>query len=166
MLVFRRIFLILLRDYLVLYQMVTLCVVIALSAIIHQKIIYFVIQEPVKNIELILLLPVSKHVVYLIWCPCGLGYVGKTSRQLKQRISEHKSSIRRKDVNYPVVAHFLALNHDVSTLQFCGIERVNVPPRGGDIEVLLQQRELFWIFTLQTLSPNGMNDEALFNAML
>ncbi len=36
----------------------------------------------------------------------------------------------------------------------------------GDIEVLLQQHELFWIFTLQTLSPNGMNDEALFNVML
>ncbi len=34
------------------------------------------------------------------------------------------------------------------------------------LEVLLQQRELFWIFTLQTLSPNGMNDEALFNVML
>ncbi len=25
---------------------------------------------------------------------------------------------------------------------------------------------LFWIFTLQTLLPNGMNDEALFNVML
>ncbi len=109
---------------------------------------------------------VSTHVVYLIRCPCGLGYVGKTSRQLKQRISEHKISIRRKDVNYPVAAHFLALNHDVSTLCFCGIEGVNVPPRGGDTELLLQQRELFWIFTLQTLSPNGMNDEAIFNVML
>ncbi len=59
-----------------------------------------------------------------------------------------------------------ALNHDVSTLRFCGIERVNVPPRGGDIELLLQRSELFWIFTLQTVSPMGMNDEALFNVML
>lgn len=108
----------------------------------------------------------STHVVYLIRCPCGLGYVGKTSRQLKQRISEHKSSIRRKDVNYPVAAHFLSFNHDVSSLRFCGIEKVSVPPRGGDIELLLQRRELFWIFTLQTLSPMGMNDEALFNVML
>ncbi len=66
MLVFRRIFLILLRDYLVLYQMVTIGVVIALSAIIHQKIISFVIQEPVKNIELIPLLPVFLHMLF-IW---------------------------------------------------------------------------------------------------
>ncbi len=27
---------------------------------------------------------VSTHVVYLIRCPCGLGYVGKTSCQLKE----------------------------------------------------------------------------------
>lgn len=90
------------------------------------------------------------NVVYLIQCPCDLGYVGKTLRQHKQRISEHKSSIRRDDVNYPFAAYILALNHDVSTLRFCGIERVNVLPRGGDIELLLQQLELFWIFTLQT----------------
>jgi len=91
---------------------------------------------------------------------------GEKSRQLKQRISEHKSSIRRKDVNYPVAAHFLACNHDVSPLRFCGIEEVNVPARGGDIELLLLRRELLWIFTLQTLSPMGMNDEALVNVML
>lgn len=109
---------------------------------------------------------VSTHVVYLIRCPCGIGYVGKTSRQLKQRISEHKSSIRRKDMNYPVAAHFVTLNHDVTSLRFCGIEKVTLPPRGGDIELLLQRRELFWIYTLQTLSPKGMNDEALFNVML
>lgn len=109
---------------------------------------------------------VSTHVVYLIRCPCGIGYVGKTSRQLKQRISEHKSSIRRKDLNYPVAVHFLTLNHDVTSLRFCGIEKVTLPPRGGDIELLLQRRELFWIYTLQTLSPMGMNDEALFNVML
>ncbi len=53
-------------------------------------------------------------------------------------------------MTYPVAAHFLALNQDVSTLCFCGIERVNVPPRGGDIELLLQQNELFCICTLQT----------------
>jgi len=89
--------------------------------------------------------------------------VGKTSRQLKQRISEHKSSIRRKDENYPVAVHFSACNHDVSTLCFCRIEKVNVPPRGAIIELLLLKSGLFWIFTLQTLSPRGMNDEASFN---
>ncbi len=35
----------------------------------------------------------STHVVYILTCPCGLVYVGKTTRQLKQRVSEHKSSL-------------------------------------------------------------------------
>ena len=32
--------------------------------------------------------------------------MGKTTRKLKMRISEHKSSIRRNDRDYPVAAHF------------------------------------------------------------
>jgi hypothetical protein len=55
------------------------------------------------------------HVIYMIKCPCGLCYVGKTSHSLKQRISEHKSSIRRNDRDYPVAVHFNDLNHDIST---------------------------------------------------
>jgi len=41
-----------------------------------------------------------------------------------------------------------------------------MPPGGANVELLLQRHELFWIFTLQTLSARGMNDEALFNVML
>ena len=33
----------------------------------------------------------------LLKCPCGLYYVGKTIRELKIRIGEHKSNIRNKD---------------------------------------------------------------------
>ncbi len=40
------------------------------------------------------------------------------------------------------------------------------PPHGADIETLLLRRELFWIVTLRTLSPLGLNDNALFNVML
>ncbi|OCT70349.1 hypothetical protein XELAEV_18037266mg [Xenopus laevis] len=32
----------------------------------------------------------STHVVYLLKCPCGLGYMGHTSRAVKLRIQEHK----------------------------------------------------------------------------
>jgi len=47
---------------------------------------------------------------------------------LKQRIREYKSSIRRKDVNYPVVAHFLALNYDV----FVGLKKWVCHQEGAD----------------------------------
>ncbi len=42
---------------------------------------------------------------------------------------------------------------------FFGIERVNVPPRGGDIELLLQPFLPFRHYHV-------MNNEALFNVML
>ncbi len=65
----------------------------------------------------------STHVIYMIRCPCGLAYIWKTTRKLKQRISEHKSSVRRNDPNYPVAIHFNNAHHDISSLRFCGIER-------------------------------------------
>ena len=108
----------------------------------------------------------STHIVYILMCPCGLVYVGKTTRQLKQRISEHKSSIRRNDRDYPVAVHFNDHKHDISSLRFCGIEQVSLPKRGGNHDLLLKRREAFWIFTLQTLSPKGLNDEFNLNIML
>ncbi len=54
---------ILLRDYLALYQLVIIGVVIALSAII---LLSFVTQEPVNNIEITLLLPVFLRMLF-IW---------------------------------------------------------------------------------------------------
>ena len=57
----------------------------------------------------------TTHVICIIKCPCGLCYVGKTSCSLKQTISEHQSSIRRNDSDYPVTVHFNDLKHDLST---------------------------------------------------
>lgn len=108
----------------------------------------------------------STHVIYILRCPCGLVYVGKTTRKLKQRISEHKSSIRRNDRDYPVAIHFNDNHHDVCSLRFYGIEYVPPPPRGGDHDRLLKQREAFWIHTLQTLAPKGLNDEFNLNIFL
>lgn len=70
-------------------------------------------------------------------------YVVKPSRQLKQSISEHKSSIKWKDMNYPVALHFNKFIRDVSTLSFCGIGKVKVPTKCGDIDIFLQRREVY-----------------------
>ena len=56
--------------------------------------------------------------------------------------------------------------HDISSLRFIGIEAVPPPPRGGDHDLILKRREAFWIFTLNTLAPKGLNDELLLNVML
>ena len=59
----------------------------------------------------------TKAVIYLITCPCGKNYVGKTKRELKVRISEHLSTIRCKNFTYPVAAHILEAGHSISSLR-------------------------------------------------
>lgn len=101
----------------------------------------------------------TANVIYLLKCPCGKTYVGKTNRALKVRISEHRSAIRRHDLNSSIARHFLALQHQVSQLRFMAIEQVRLPKRGGDLIKHTLQRELHWIYELNTKSPLGLNEE-------
>lgn len=39
------------------------------------------------------------YVTYLLQCPCGLKYVGRTTRQLKVRITEHLNNIKKVILN-------------------------------------------------------------------
>ncbi|KAJ8356539.1 hypothetical protein SKAU_G00193330 [Synaphobranchus kaupii] len=100
----------------------------------------------------------STNVVYLLTCPCGLQYVGKTNRQLRVRINEHRSSIRRGDPKSPVARHFQEAEHPVTTLRFCGIDKINPSRRHTDIEFKLLQCESRWIFMLKTEHPAGLNE--------
>ena len=108
----------------------------------------------------------TKYVVYLLKCPCGLYYVGKTSRELRVRISEHKSTIRNKDDKSSVARHFMEAGHDICTLRFQGIESIVASRRGGDRDRLLLQREAFWIHELATEYPLGLNEELLLGCFL
>ena len=101
----------------------------------------------------------TANVVYMLKCPCGLSYIGKTSRALKTRIAEHRSTIRNNVITSPVAVHFNKAGHNVSTLRYTGIELVQSPRRGGDVNNMLLKRELFWIHTLQTLAPKGLNED-------
>ncbi|CAJ0947396.1 unnamed protein product, partial [Ranitomeya imitator] len=49
----------------------------------------------------------STYVVYLIKCPCGLGYVGETTQHIRDRISQHKSTICCGRTLLPIPAHSL-----------------------------------------------------------
>ncbi|XP_041424928.1 uncharacterized protein LOC121395443 isoform X1 [Xenopus laevis] len=101
----------------------------------------------------------TDYVIYMVKCPCGKVYVGETTRSLSIRIGEHRSDVRLKKHTSPLARHFMEANHQVSQLKFMGIERVRTPTRGGNREILLKQRELKWIYRLQTLSPNGLNED-------
>lgn len=101
----------------------------------------------------------STKVIYLLQCPCQMSYVGKTIRSLKTRLSEHKSAIRRGDITSPVARHFMEKNHTVQELKCIGIEQVHTPRRGGNLDKMLLQREAFWMYHLQSMSPKGMNED-------
>lgn len=108
----------------------------------------------------------TANVVYMLKCPCGLAYVGKTTRPLKTRISEHRSNIRTRDTKSPVALHFTQASHSVASLRYCGIELVKTPSRGGNVNQLLLRREAFWIYTLDTLAPKGLNEEFVLRPFL
>ena len=40
-----------------------------------------------------------------------------------------------------------------------GLEIVNQSPRGGDHENRLMEMTVWYIFTLNTVTPNGMNED-------
>lgn len=47
----------------------------------------------------------SQNVIHAIACPCDLLYIGKTSRSFKTRILEHKSRLKHKVMQAPLVPH-------------------------------------------------------------
>ena len=108
----------------------------------------------------------STYIVYLLKCCCGYAYVGKTKRELRTRITEHKSNIRNKDEKSPVARHFTTAGHTVCDLKFQGIEHVKPINRGGNRDKLLLQREAFYIHYLQTEFPRGLNEELSLSCFL
>ncbi|OCT78300.1 hypothetical protein XELAEV_18029407mg, partial [Xenopus laevis] len=112
----------------------------------------------------------STGVIYMIKCPCGLTYVGQTSRSIKTRLKEHKSSIRnytpdiekqeskKENISEMSVAkHFFHNKHTVAQLRWNILEQVTTE-RGGNIRKRLLQREAVWIKRLDSLTPMGLNE--------
>ena len=95
----------------------------------------------------------SKSLVYLISCrKCGLQYIGETENPLHIRMNGHRSDIRTKKLDKPVAVHFCQPDHSAEDLEVRGIEKINVNNTGRR-----KYRESYWIFTLKTLAPEGMN---------
>ena len=94
----------------------------------------------------------SNYVIYLITCTkCKKQYVGMTTTHLRNRINQHRSNILRNKPIY-ISRHFNFPNHSIDNLSVQIIDRVT----NGSLEEL-QQLERFWIHTLHTLQPRGLN---------
>ena len=92
----------------------------------------------------------SKNVIYLITCTeCKKQYVGQTSQQLNTRINHHRSSIFNKSGTY-ISNHFNFPDHTIQNLKVQAIDQANTRQE-------LNNLEKFWIQTLDTVQPFGLN---------
>lgn len=90
---------------------------------------------------------------------CQIQYVGCMTCRLRDRMYDHLHDIE-KDRLTNVAKHWILVHHkDVSSLSIQGIEKIMTPVRGGDKFQLLCKREVYWIFSLNTRIPSGLNFE-------
>ncbi|CAJ0935514.1 unnamed protein product [Ranitomeya imitator] len=92
---------------------------------------------------------------------------------LKIRIQEHVRDIKNAvacsepHLLKPIARHFFD-THECNPrgLSVRGIDRVYMGIRGGNLKQKLLQKETRWIVTLDTLSPNGLNETISFKSFL
>ena len=96
------------------------------------------------------------NAVYGVFCEeCDkIVYVGETGTTLYERIQNHLSSVR-KNLKQPVPSHFNSPDHKMEDMKFVILETIKTK----DIH-LRKIRESFWIKKLQTLTPEGLNQNA------
>ena len=90
-------------------------------------------------------------VIYLLTCEkCKLQYVGQTGRSFHDRIREHMYSIVKAE--NAIGIHFNSKGHNHLHMEATVIEKVfpNTPH-------YRLEREDFWIETLNTKKPKGLN---------
>ena len=97
----------------------------------------------------------TRNIIYLITCSkCKKQYVGMTTKQLNARIHNHRPNIKR-DLTMYMCIHFNLPDHSVNNLS---VQVIEVVPQSGHLKEQLQHLERYWIHTLQTLQPKGLNN--------
>lgn len=88
--------------------------------------------------------------------PCGLGYVDKTAREVRVRLSKHKSALQNNKANAPPVDHFIAAGHGFMDFRWFVIETIKGSRRGGNMETKRKNKEQWYISVLDTVRK-GLN---------
>ena len=97
----------------------------------------------------------SRNLIYVITCTkCQKQYVGLTTQQLNARINHHRSNIFNKKAIY-LSRHFNLPDHSINNLSVQAIDRVQEDHSNPLQE--LRKLEKYWINTLRTLQPLGLN---------
>ena len=92
----------------------------------------------------------STNIVYVITCAkCKKQYVGCTTHSLRYRINHHRSCILRKMPSY-IHKHFNLQDHNITHLKVQPIDT-------AEDSTELRNLEKYWITSLATLVPFGLN---------
>ncbi|XP_078579213.1 uncharacterized protein LOC144863692 [Branchiostoma floridae x Branchiostoma japonicum] len=94
----------------------------------------------------------STYIIYLISCnKCGLQYVGESKEELRTKFNSHIASITQNKTS-ALAKHFNSAGHSVKNVRVRPI--VQIESRDDQLR---KDEEAFWIETLQTEAPDGMN---------
>ena len=109
----------------------------------------------------------STHIVYLITCPCGKQYVGRTIRTFSTRVGEHVAKIKAGSTKHTVPRHYLQEhNKKLEGTSFLIIDKFVPHWRGEPSTRGVSKLEVYWIYLLRSYAPFGLNVEWDVNAFI
>lgn len=99
----------------------------------------------------------SSYIIYLIQCICGQQYIGRTIQKLHMRMNKHRSNINNNFLLHGVSKHcFMKHPETPNVIKVTPIDYVERSTQNR-FEAL-RKKEMFWIYRLKTLQPNGLNE--------
>lgn len=109
----------------------------------------------------------TEGVIYLLQCPCGLQYVGRTRQPLSVRLNEHITNIKNGFPKHSVSKHYLNThNKDPSNTIFLGIDKYRPHWRGSSLVRSISRLEMLWIHKIKCYTPYGLNVDIDTNAFI
>jgi hypothetical protein len=94
--------------------------------------------------------------IYVLEFPNGKKYVGQTIRTLHERWNDHvKTSRNPRSKGYNSVVYRAMRFHGVGNIVHRVLEEITAEP--SVVQSILNEKEIQWIATLNTMTPNGYN---------
>lgn len=98
----------------------------------------------------------SRNVVYGIVCPCQKLYIGKTTQQINARITQHRSRLKKKVQNAPMVEHFIEKGHGDTEFKWTVLELVKPTHTQMNVDRILLRKEAYLILKFRSVET-GLN---------
>lgn len=109
----------------------------------------------------------TEFVIYCLSCPCGLLYMGRTIGTIRKRFVEHRWSGEEGADKLSVPKYFLEFHQkSLPGLRVWVRESISKgQPRAERIWCLCA-RATYWIYTLDTMAPGGLNEDLEVHSVL